>query len=308
MRVGIDVGGTNTKISLLDEGYNIRAFQEIPTKTERCYTEVVKDIAHTVLQLLEENGVKLDECVGIGVGIPGTIDVEKGVVLYSNNINWEDVPFAEELNKYIPLPVRTANDADCAALGEVLKGAAKGCQSAVFLTIGTGVGSGIVLNGKLVAGSEIGHMVLLEDGELCTCGRKGCFEAYASATALVRDAKCCMEEHSDSMMWKLCDNQIENVTPLTVFSAAEEGDMAAQKVKEAFLGHLATGVVNIVNIFRPEMILIGGGVSKQGSVLTDALNEAVERESFAGQKGKLPQVKIATLGNQAGMIGAASLV
>ena len=198
----------------------------------------------------------------------------------------------------MPLPIQIANDADCAALGEAVAGAGRECQDVVMLTLGTGVGGGIILDGniftgKAIGGSELGHIVIVEDGELCTCGRKGCLEAYASATALIRDAK------------RAAGKQL---TPQEIFDGAQTGDCVLKEVVDLYIRRLGVGIVNIVNIFRPQLVLLGGGLSGQGEALTAPLYNMMKEGCFGGEKGELPEIGIAALGNRAGMIGAASLI
>lgn len=248
---------------------------------------------------MHAQGIPIDQCVGAGVGVPGTVDRKNGIVRYSNNIQWEQVLVAEEIGKVLPIPVKIANDADCAALGEAAAGAGRGWQDIVMLTLGTGVGGGVILDGEIyegkgIGGSELGHMVIVEDGESCTCGRRGCLEAYASAAALVRNAKR-----------KMGDKEL---TPKEIFALAENGDEAARKIVEDYRKKLATGIINIVNIFRPQLVLIGGGISAQGENLLAPLREIVRTEAFGGNKGEVPEIEMAALGNDAGMIGAASLL
>lgn len=313
VRIGIDLGGTDTKIGLVDENQTLTAEKTIPTKAERSWQEVIRDIGTAARELLKEEGISLGQCVGAGAGVPGTIHKASGVVTYSNNINWENVPFAEELGKYLPMPVRIANDADCAALGETAAGAAKGATDVIMITLGTGVGGGIVLDGeiyegKLAGGCEPGHMVIVADGELCTCGRRGCFEAYASATAMIRDGKRGMEENPDSLLWKKSGGNKENIRPELIFEAAKEGDAAALSLAADYRKHLETGIVNLINIFRPGLVVVGGGVSKQGDYLLGDMNENIKLKCFGGERGEVPKVVLAVLGNKAGMIGAANLI
>lgn len=313
VRIGIDIGGTNTKIGIVDAHQKLIDVSSIPTKAERTPEEVIADIGKAVMDALEKNGISLDQCMGVGVGMPGTIDKKNGSVRYSNNIRWENVPLAQELGKYLPVPVEVANDADCAALGEAAAGAGREAQNMVMITLGTGVGGGVILDGRifdgrLVGGCELGHMVIHENGELCTCGRRGCLEAYASATAIVRDTKHAMEKYKDSRLWELCGNNPDSVTSEMAFAAAAEEDPAGKEVVDEFIRHLSIGIVNIVNIFRPEAVLLGGGISAQGRVLTDKINEILREECFGKEHGQIPEVKIAELGNQAGMIGAANLL
>ena len=298
VRIGIDIGGTDTKIGLVDIHQKILASETIKTDASRSPEEVIGDIGQSALQLLEAQGIAMDQCVGVGIGVPGTVDRKKGIVLYSNNIRWENVELVREMGKYLPLPTRIANDADCAALGEVVAGAGKECQDVIMLTLGTGVGGGIILDGNIyegkgIGGSELGHMVIVENGEPCTCGRRGCLEAYASATALVREAK-------------KATGYI--LTPQEIFAGAGQGDRKLQEVVDTYIRRLGIGIVNIVNIFRPQLVLIGGGISGQGETLTRPLNEIVRANCFGGDKGQIPEIETAILGNEAGMIGAASLL
>lgn len=298
VRIGIDIGGTDTKIGLVDIHQKLIAYETMQTGAERPAAEVIRAIGERTLALLEQQKIPMDQCVGVGIGVPGTIDRKHGIVRYSNNIPWENVDIAREISAYLPVPVRIANDADCAALGEVAAGAGRECQDVIMITLGTGVGGGIILDGEIyegkgIGGSEIGHMVIVEDGEVCTCGRRGCLEAYASATALKRDAK------------RAIGQELE---PEEIFTAAFEGNDALKKVVDLYIQRLGTGVVNIVNIFRPQMVLLGGGISAQGERLTAPLFEIMKKGCFGGEKGELPEIGIAALGNHAGMIGAASLV
>lgn len=298
VRIGIDIGGTDIKIGLVDVNQKLLASKVIPMETKKEPEQVVQRIGTEVLELMENLGIAMDQCIGAGVGVPGTIDRKKGIVVYSNNIQWEQVPLVKLLAEYLPVPIRIANDADCAALGETAAGAAKDYQDVVMLTLGTGVGGSIVLDGKIfegrkIGGSELGHMVIVEDGEVCTCGRRGCLEAYASATALKKAA------------WKALGERME---PEEIFLRAQKGEKAAEELVEEYLQKLATGVVNIVNIFRPQILLLGGGLSKQGDLLLNPIREAVRKKCFGGNYGEIPEIEIAALGNQSGMIGAANLI
>ena len=313
MRIGIDIGGTDTKIGLVDAHQKLIDTLTIPTGTGRNEEEIIGDIGRAALSLLERNEIPVDQCTGVGIGVPGTVDRKTGTVVYANNMQWENVPLVREIGRYLPLPVAAANDADCAVLGEAAAGAAKGYGNVVMLTLGTGVGGGVVLDGRLfdgrlAGGTELGHMVVCEGGEMCTCGRKGCLEAYASATALVRDAKRAMEKDKESLLWKLCGGDEERVTAKMVFDAAEQGDLPASRITDSYVEHLSTGIVNIVNIFRPEVFLLGGGVAAQGRKLTDRINRNLEKYCYAGNRGGIPEVRTAELGNRAGMIGAANLL
>lgn len=297
VRVGIAIGGTDTRIGLIDVHQHVIAERMIKTNAERPAEEVVEEIGRTVLALLEQQKIPMDQCVGAGIGVPGTVDRKQGVVRYSNNIRWEDVDIVKEMGKYLPIPIYIANDADCAALGEVTAGAGRDYQDVIMLTLGTGVGGGIILDGNIyegkgIGGSELGHMVIVEDGEQCTCGRKGCLEAYVSETALIRDVRRAVGKE---------------LTPEAIFAAAKK-DEAVKAVVDSYIRRLGTGIVNIVNIFRPQLVLLGGGVSVQGEELIKPVEEIMRQGCFGKEKSELPQIKIASLGNEAGMIGAAGLI
>lgn len=224
MRIGIDLGGTNIAAGLVDENMNILCQMSLPTQSERSYHEIVRDMAVLVRGLVNMGSISMEDLESVGIGSPGTPEKETGNILFSNNLGWHDVPLLEELGKYIPVPLKVDNDANCAALGEFLAGAAKGCQSAVMITLGTGVGGGIVLDGQIYdgvnhAGAEIGHTVIVSGGELCTCGRRGCWEAYASATALIRMGNEAAASNPDSLL-----ASYENLDGLKIFQAADQGD------------------------------------------------------------------------------------
>lgn len=314
VRIGIDIGGTNTKIGLVDKDQKLIAEAVIPTEAEKPWKDVIQNIGKEVLSLLDENDVPMDGCVGAGVGMPGTIDTDNGVVLYSNNIRWENVPLAEELQKYLPIPVYVANDADCAALGEYAARAVDDvadCKDMVMITIGTGIGAGIIADGeiyksRLMGTGEFGHMVIVQDGEQCTCGRKGCLEAYVSATALIRQGKKVMADNRTSKLWDICTE--ETIAPEHIFEAAKAGDDAASKIVHDYKEKLSTGIVNIANAIRPELILIGGGVASQGDSLLDGVRENLQKYCFGSGRAKIPELDVARLGNKAGVIGAANLV
>lgn len=312
-RAGIDLGGTNIKAGIVDENQKILIEDSVPTRAKRPYEEVVKDMADLVKRLLAQLGTGDEELSGVGVGSPGTVDAAQGVVLYSNNISWENVPLAEELSKYFSCPIGISNDANCAALGEVKAGAAKEIANAILLTLGTGVGGGIIIDGKVfegahAGGAELGHTSLIFDGEACTCGRKGCVEAYVSATALIRDAKRAAEKHPASKMNELCGDDLSDMNGKIPFDAAWAGDAAAKEVVEAYITYLGEAIANFVNIFRPDVVLLSGGVCNQGEKLTGPLSLYIKDKCFAKERAFIPEVKCAILGNSAGIIGAANLI
>lgn len=312
-RIGIDLGGTNIKTGILDENGTILLKSSTPTGAQREWQQVADDIIASVKNLMEQMNISFDDCVGIGMGCPGTIDSQNGIVVYSNNFNnWKNLPMVEYLRTALPLPIRISNDANCAALGECVAGAAKEYSSAVMITLGTGVGGGVVWDGKLFEGGpggvELGHTVIETNGKPCSCGRKGCFEAYASANSLIRDAVAAAKAHPESSLNQLCDGNLDNMNGKIPFDAAQAGDPVAQEVINEYIRMLGEGITNMVNIFRPEVVLLSGGVCAQGENLTVPLNAYLNEHAYGAQYNPAPPVKIAQVGNDAGLIGAAFLV
>ncbi len=297
VRIGIDMGSTEARIGLVDIHQKLLVQESLSIDASAAPDKIIRDIAQTALALLEKQGIAVDQCVGAGIGVPGTIDRKAGVVRSSNNIRWAQVNVVGEIGKYLPIPVHIANNADCAALGEAVAGAGKECQDVVMLTIGAGVGGGVILDGqtyhgKGVGGSELGHMVIVEDGKECSCGRKGCLEAYVSVKALIKEAETATGR---------------KLEPEEIFRAAGERDEALKKVTEDYIRKLGTGIVNIVNIFRPQLVILGGGISGQCGMLLGPLRERIEKDCFGGRQGELPEVETAELGKEAGIIGASQL-
>lgn len=308
--VGIDLGGTFIKGGIVDDLGNILVSNKVPTESQKGDKAVALNISNLVKSLLKSANLTESDVVGVGIGVPGMIDSQNGLVIYSNNLDWYDFKIASEVERLTNLPVKIANDANVAALGETKFGCGKEYNNTVLVTLGTGVGGGIIIDGKLFegnhgAGAELGHSVIMAGGEECTCGRKGCLEAYASATALIRDTKRAMLNNEDSKMWQI--GTIENVDGKTAFDYMGI-DETAKQVVDNYINALAVGLTNIANVFRPQVIMLGGGVSAQGEELTKPLQEILNKYIFAGSKG--PQVKIltATLGNTAGLLGAAALL
>lgn len=304
--IGVDLGGTNIAIGLVDNSYELKDQLTIPTQSERPWHKIVNDIMAGISKLLDKNKVDILDCTSFGIGCPGTCDTTNGVVLYSNNIKWHNVPIAAELQKLFGVSCFISNDANCAALGEAIAGAAKGCKNVVMLTLGTGVGGGVIVDGKLYegvngAGAELGHCNLISGGVPCTCGRLGCIESYASATALVEQGKKAAMEHPESSL-----NTIE-WNAKNIFEESHKGDKTACEVIEQYKYYLGEAVCNMVNIFRPEMILIGGGISGEGDSLIEPLNDYVKKNCFGGDISYVTKVSAAELGNKAGIIGAAAL-
>ena len=311
-RAGIDLGGTNIKAGIVDENQKILVEDSVPTRVERPYQEIIKDMADLVKNLLNKIHATEVELSGVGVGSPGTVDAANGVVLYSNNFDWDNVPLAAELGKYFTCPIKVSNDANCAALGEVKAGAAREIKNAILVTLGTGVGGGVIIDGQVfegahAGGAELGHTSLIFGGELCTCGRRGCVEAYVSATGLIREAKRAAEKDPQSVMNELCKGDLSNMNGKIPFDAAEQKDPAGMKVVNDYITYLGESIANYVNIFRPDVILLSGGVCNQKEKLTEPLTEYIKTKCFGGEKAFIPEVRCAILGNSAGIIGAANL-
>ena len=306
-RIGIDLGGTNIAVGVVDSAYHLVAEASVPAGAQRPAEQVVADMCRAVELALDKAGLTVRDCASIGVGAPGTCDPERGVVVCAYNLNWFDVPVCRMLTEHFGLPTRLSNDANCAALAEVVAGAAVSCRSMVLVTLGTGVGGGVIVDGKIVsglggAGGEVGHSILVLDGAPCTCGRRGCWEAYASATALIRQGREAAAAHPESLL-----NRYPALTGRDVFDAADAGDAAAQAVLEQYYVYVAAGVTNLVNILSPEMVLIGGGISRQGERLLRPIRRYVAANCFGGESRPRPIIQAAQLGNEAGIIGAAAL-
>lgn len=310
--LGIDLGGTNIAVGIVDENYKIIGRGNRKTALPRAAELIVEDMVEACKEACENAGITLDDVSSFGVGSPGAIDSKNGIVAAAYNLDFFNLPLSDMLYERTGKRFYIENDANAAAYGEFSAGAGKGTKDFVAITLGTGVGGGMIVDGKIFTGGnftggEFGHHVICVGGEQCTCGRKGCFEAYASATALIRQTKQKMLENKDSLMWKLTDGNIENVNGKVPFDAAEQGDKAGKEVVETYASYVAAGITNIVNILQPECVGIGGGVSAQKENLVAPIREQFEKEVFS--KGVLPPAKIvaAELGNDAGIIGAAML-
>ncbi len=310
--IGIDLGGTNIAAGVVDEKYNIVGRSNVKTNCPRPAEEIIKDMALAARLAVDDAGITLNDIESVGVGSPGSINPETGVIATSNNLKFNNVDLRGILKKYLGFEAYLDNDANCAAYGEFLAGAGKGTKNFVAITLGTGVGCGVIVNKKLFGGSnyaggELGHTVIVVGGAACTCGRKGCLEAYASATGLIRLTKEKMLECKDSIMWQICENNIDNASGKTAFIAAEKNDQPAKEVVEAYKNYVACGITNAINLFQPDVICIGGGISKEGDSFLLPIKEIAEKERFSKNVEKQTELKIATLGNDAGIIGAACL-
>ncbi len=303
--IGVDIGGTNIKSGVVSESGEVISEYDIPTGADRPQEIVLQDILSSVKNAVECANLKLSDIKAVGVGSPGDIDNKNGIVIYNNNLGWRNFHIAELMSKELNLNVHLENDADAAALGEVISGSARGASSAMIVTLGTGVGTGFVINGKIWPGCEFGHMVINCDGKLCTCGRRGCFEAYSSATGLINMTREAINLNPESILTKIADRE-KNITGKTAFDALDQGDPVAKKLIDEYINYLACGLVNFINGLHPEIISIGGGIAKQGEKLLKPLREMVNKEIYGGEnKNNKTKIVACTLGYKAGLIGAA---
>lgn len=315
--LGIDLGGTNIAIGLCNENLEILDKDSVPTKAEREGEAIVRDMAMLCKKLVERNGLTEKDILRVGIAAPGSIDDVNGIVEYSNNIKMENFPITSIFKKYFPVEhVYIANDANAAALAEDLAGAAKGSRVSLMITLGTGVGGGVIMDHKIYAGSvnsggtELGHTVICAGGRQCSCGRRGCFEAYASATALTKMTKEKMEELSlkgiPSKLFEVAEKE-GKVSARTAFDAMRLDDPYAKAIVDDYIFYLAEGVTNMINIFQPDILTIGGGVCNEKDYLMIPLMRHVDRDQYTRDNKNKTKVMIAKLKNDAGIIGAAGL-
>ncbi|NLZ45795.1 MAG: ROK family protein [Clostridiales bacterium] len=310
--IGIDLGGTNIVAGVVNENYEIIATDKVKTGLPRPAEEICSDMVELALNATKNAGLTMEDIVSVGIGTPGIANAETGIVEYSNNLGFVNVPMAELVGKKLNKPTYIENDANAAAYGEFVAGAAKGANDAVCITLGTGVGSGIIIDGKIrsgfnFSGGEIGHTVIEVDGPQCSCGRKGCFEAFSSATGLIRMTKEAMDGNKDTIMWKMIEEEENKVSGRTAFNAMKKGDKTGQAVVDKYIKYLAAGITNTINTFQPNILCIGGGVCNEGDTLLLPLKELVAKEVYTRNSPKNTEIVIAKLGNNAGIIGAAFL-
>ena len=311
-KVGVDLGGTNISSGVVNDKMEIIGRGKLKTRCPRDYKAILDDVVKTVKIAVNDADITMDEVESIGLGTPGSVNKAPGYIEYANNLGFNRVPAGEYLKERLHKKIYIDNDANCAALGEAKAGVGRGVSSFVAITLGTGVGSGIVLNGELWTGvndcaGEMGHMVIVPDGESCSCGRRGCWAQYSSATALIRLTKDSMRHNMDSVMWDMVDNNISKVGGRTAFDAMRAGDAAASRVVDRYIYYLSLGITNVVNALQPEIICIGGGVGHEGENLLVPLRKYVERQRYDNHAQKQTQIVSAKLGNDAGIIGAALL-
>lgn len=310
--LGVDLGGTNIAAAVVDENYKILATGKVKTNLPRPEAEIADAIFEAGMIAVKNANISLDDIREVGVGTPGIVNPKTGMVCYSCNLGFKNTNLGGLLEEKFGRRVFLENDANAAAYGEQLAGAGKGANDFIAITLGTGVGGGVILNGNILSGSnsaggELGHIVIVKDGETCGCGRNGCWESYASATALIRQTKAAMLKNKDSLMWSLVGGDIERVSGRTSFDAMRQGDETAKQVVKEFCDYVACGLTNIINIFQPDALCIGGGISKEGETLVAPIREYVERERYSKNVEKQTIIKAAELGNDAGIIGAAFL-
>ncbi len=309
--IGVELGVNNISAGLVDKNGKLIKRATAPTMKDRPYKEIMDDIAGLIKRVLDEEGVEARSVKYIGVGCPGISDVKTGVVLKSYTAGFSNLPIREELQKHFNLHVYVENDANCAALAESVSGAAEDIDHSILIRIGNGIGGGIIISNAIYsgfnnAGPEIGHMVIIMDGEQCTCGRKGCWEAYCSESALMKNVAKAAKENPDSLINKNIENDLSKITFTTFFEAFKSGDAVAKVVFNSYLDIFATGVTNIVNILMPQAVIIGGEIGKMGEYLLKPLRERVFAEVYT-REVELPEFKIAEMGSAAIIIGAAML-
>lgn len=315
-RIGIDLGGTNIGAGIVNEKFEILAKDSLPTLVGRPNVEIVKDIATLAKNLCRTVGITEEEVDSLGIASPGIVDDETGCVIYANNLDFRNFPILPTLREFLNIrEMHIENDANAAAWGEAIAGAAKGSRSSVMITLGTGVGGGIVDGGKIYKGfnsaaGELGHIVIEVDGRPCSCGRHGCWEAYSSATGLINMTREKLEEcrktGRETVMTRLVAEK-GKINGRTAFDGKRLGDAAASEVVDEYIKYLASGIASMINIFQPEVLSIGGGISNEGQYLLDLVIPQVREQQYGTNLVPMTDIRIAQLRNDAGIIGAAVL-
>ena len=311
IRIGVDVGGTGIQIGVVNKEYRIIQEGSIPTRTDLPFEEQLRQIADCIVSAVRESGFSTDDIESVGIGIPGIASAKTGEIIKCTNMGWYHMPFRDVFSRYLDKPVHIDNDANVAALAESVAGVSAGTSSSVFITIGTGIGSGIIINGRIWSGAhhiggELGHVIFDLGGVPCTCGNHGCLERYCSATALIRMAREAVSGHPDSLILRSVNMDPDKIEAKTVFDAARAGDPLAVNVYGQYIDNLAQAIGSVVNLLDPEVIVLGGGVSKAGSFLLEPLTKEYTRYVLFNDQ-PLPPLKLAVLGSEAGIIGAAML-
>lgn len=309
--VGIDLGGTNIKTGVVDSEGNLINKIKIKTHAERTMEEIIHDMGQTALDVIKDAGLEVSDISAIGIGSPGTPDNLSGVLVYSSNLPFNMAPMRKLIREVVDLPVYIDNDANCAAMAEAVAGAAKGTKDSVTITLGTGVGAGVIVNGRIYsgfnqAGSEFGHTVLVSGGIQCKCGRKGCFEQYASASALARMTKEAADEDPNSLLTEVIAEQ-GAPNAKAAFIAMRRGDKKAEEVIDKYTDYLADGLANAINTFMPEVLVVGGGVCNEGDPLLIPMREKTMSRPYFGPGVPKTEIRLAQMGNDAGIVGAAMM-
>lgn len=313
--LGIDLGGTNIVAGLVDDKYNIIEKSSCKTNVPRSEDEICDDMVKLIIETLERENLTMDDIPWVGIGAPGSANVERGVIEYSANLYIHNWHLTDMMEKRLKKKVIIENDANAAAFGEYLAGSGKGARTFVAVTLGTGIGGGIIIDGNIYRGSnyngaEIGHMVIEHNGKQCSCGRKGCWETYASATGLknlTKDILINYNKNSDTVIWDIIGGNLKNVNGRTAYLAMDRGDKIGKKIVDLYVSYLSCGLVNIINIFQPDVLCIGGGISREGERLLSPIRDYVSRERYSKNSEKQTELCIAELGNDAGVLGAAML-
>ena len=309
--IGIDVGGTTAKAGVVDEEGKILAKSVCKTGKERAFEDIAADMAELCRRVVRESGHEMADIAAVGVGIPGEQDPKSGLVAFCNNLGWVNVPLMQRLREALGLSVYVDNDANVAALAESAFGASRDVKSSILVTLGTGVGGGIVENRRVRTGAhgvggEIGHMVVVVDGEVCNCGHRGCWEKYASATAIIRMGRALMEEKPDCALARQLGGDAAQLNAKAVLDLAKAGDADCMGIFETYVKYLCVGLANLINIYDPDMIVLGGGVAYAGDFLLDAVRAALGDYVYCPALS-WARVELARMGNDAGIIGAAML-
>lgn len=315
--LGIDLGGTNIAVGVVDESYKIIKKKSTPTLANRDGKLIIQDMARVCKEVIEECGLTIDDIEYAGIATPGTANSDTGVVEYANNLPFVKFPIADLLKEYLGVKrVYIENDANAAAKAEALAGAAKGAKYSVMITLGTGLGGGIILDGQVYsgfnhAGAELGHIVIEKDGKQCSCGRKGCWETYSSATGLTNMTKehvlKARAEGRKTIIDDMLNGDLNNANARVAFAAMKQGDEVGKEIVDEFISYLACGIANVINIFQPNVLSIGGGVCNEKDYLLVPLNKAVFGETYTKDGTPQCEIKIAEMGNDAGIVGAAVL-
>jgi glucokinase len=311
MYIGIDLGGTNIAAGIVDEEGKIKHEKSCATKVERKPQEIIDDMINLVLNILEEYQMSLEKIEAIGIGIPGLADKD-GNVIFCVNLGWKNVPLGKMLENALHKPIYIDNDATVAALAEYERGSMKNCKSGLMITLGTGIGGGIILNGEVYSGfngvgSEIGHIVVGENFYDCNCGRNGCLETFASSTAIIKHTKKLIEEMNEpTIIIEKADGNINNIDARMIFDCAKKGDKIANLAVDRLIKYLGIGIINIINFIDPEIIALGGGVAGSGQYLLDRITTEVISNKYY-ENLPIANIVLAELGNGAGIIGAAMI-